>query len=65
VRVLQRRRQMLRFASLVVFLAVGILIAWLIRNSGMAAGMTFLVAFVPALGAALLFERSVGKRTRA
>lgn len=52
----------MRVPSVVVFLAVGLLVAWLIRNAGMAAGTAFIVAFVPAVVAAWLFERVVAKK---
>ena len=50
---------MRRLGSLIVFLAVGLAIAWFTRNSGRSGGTAFLIAFVPALVAAWLFERFV------
>jgi multisubunit Na+/H+ antiporter MnhE subunit len=41
-------------------MVVGILVAWLMRNSG--TGTSFLVAFVCAFAAAWLFERLAGQR---
>jgi hypothetical protein len=51
-----------RLPSLVVFMVVGILVAWLMRNSG--TGTSFLVAFVCAFAAAWLFERLAGQRAK-
>lgn len=51
-----------RAGSVIVFLVVGLLIAWLTRNSGRSGGTAFLVAFVPALVAAWLFEKLVMRR---
>ena len=51
----------MRLLSLIVFLAVGLLVAWFSRNSGMASGTTFLVAFIPAFLAAWFFEWVVGQ----
>jgi hypothetical protein len=55
---------MLRLLSLIVFMTVGILIAWLTRNAGMTAGTAFLVAFVPAFGAAWGFEWVAAQLTK-
>jgi hypothetical protein len=45
-----------------VFIVVGLRVAFLIRNSGMGGGASFIVAFVPALLAAGLFERASAKK---
>ena len=47
--------------GVIVFLVVGIGIAWLTRNSGMSGGGTFLAAFVPALAAGWIAEKIAGR----
>jgi hypothetical protein len=54
---------MKRLGSLVVFLAVGLTIAWFTRYSGRPAGETLLIALVPAFVAAWLFEKFIVRRT--
>jgi hypothetical protein len=54
----------MRVPSLLVFLAVGLLVAWLIGNAGMAGGTAFVVAFVPAILAAWLFDRAVEQKKK-
>lgn len=53
---------MQRPGSLVVFFAVGLSIAWFTRNSGRPAGAALVIALVPALAVAWLFEQFVLRR---
>jgi hypothetical protein len=51
-----------RLPSVVVFLAVGFLVAWLMRGSGTATSFT--VAFLAGFAAAWLYERLMGQRAK-
>jgi len=50
-----------RIWSLLAFLAVGIVVAWLTRNAGLGGGMSFVVAFVPALLAGWIVDKMVAQ----